>query len=163
MAQTAKFVYTSNQTVTITLGFLFNTRLALSSTIDNSTNRFLSMDVQIQVKSGASVSTGGLYRNPGVGIYLERTTEGSTTGRFDSVRGPSTAADYFASVTNVNNPELIGVVFTPAGATTYRASFRVENLPAYFKILAYNGTGNILDFTNSNHYIKYVGKYLQLV
>lgn len=158
---TAKWIYTANQAVTITLASLANEGLALSASIDNSTTGFYSLDLQIQVKTG-TVSTGGLYDSAGVGIYLIRTTDGSTSGNFDRVLGPGQSVTTGAT-TGANNPELLTIVYTPAAITTYKASARIENLPAIFKFMLYNGTGGTLNSTAGNHYIKYASKHLQVV
>lgn len=159
---TAKWIYTANQAATITIASLVNFGLAYSAAIDNSTTGYYSLDLQIQVTTGASVVTGGLYDSAGVGVYLLRTTDGSTSGSFDRVLGPGQSITT-AATGNVNNPELLAIVYTPAAATTYKASARIENLPAIFKFVLYNGTGATLNSTAGNHYIKYASKHLQVV
>lgn len=162
MAVTAKWIYTANQVVTITIASLANFGLAVSNAIDNSTTGYMSMDLQIQVRTGATVATGGLFDSAGIGIYLLRATDGSTSGVFDTVLGPGQSIASAATI-KANNPELLTVIYTPAINTTYRGSARIENLPAIFKFMVYNATGGALDSTGSNHYIKYASKHLQVV
>lgn len=157
---TAKWIYTANQTVTITVATLADQNLAISTAIDNTINGYMSLDLQIQIMSGAFVFSGGLYETPAVGIYLIRTVDGSTSGNFDNVFGPGQSN---INNSNVNNPELLTIIYTPVAATTYRGSARIENLPSIFKFLIYNGTGWFLNGTPSNHYIKYASKHLQVV
>ena len=154
--ETAQYIYTSG-TVTITIASTFNFNAALSSPIDNTTTGFLSLDVQMKIKTGPTVGTGGLYESAGVGLYLIRSVDAGNN--YDQVIGfqqPATA------VTNVDPPELLTVMLTPVAATTYVASFRLENVPQIFKFLLYNATGGFLDVTAANHYIKYSGKTLKL-
>jgi hypothetical protein len=159
---TAKWIYTANQSATITIASLVNFGLATSAAIDNSTTGYYSLDLQIKVMSGSSVPDGGIYESAGVGIYLLRTTDGSTSGSFDRVLGPGQSITTQATG-NVNNPELLAIVYTPAASTIYRASARIENLPAIFKFMLYNGTGATLNSTGSNHYIKYASKHIQVI
>ncbi|MFY4731307.1 hypothetical protein [Nitrospira sp. BLG_2] len=161
MALTAKWVYTNNQAATITIASLANFGLAISNAIDNTSSGYMSMDLQVQIRTGGTVSTGGLYDEAGVGIYLLRTTDGSTSGVFDTVLGPGQAVTTAATI-KANNPELLQILYTPAINTTYKSSIRIENLPAIFKFMVYNGTGGTLDSTGSNHYIKYASKVLQV-
>jgi hypothetical protein len=158
---TAKWIYTANQAATMTIASLVNFGLAYSTAIDNSTTGYYSLDLQIQVRTG-TVATGGLYATPAVGIYLLRTTDGSTSGSFDRKLGPGQSI-VTAATGNVNNPELLAIIYTPAAATTYNGSARIENLPAIFKFMLYNGTGGTLNSTASNHYVKYASKHLQVV
>jgi len=162
MALTAKWIYTANQAATITIASLANFGLAISNAIDNSTTGYMALDLQIQVRTGGTVAAGGLYDSAGVGVYLLRTTDGSTTGVFDTVLGPGQSIVSAATI-KANNPELLAIIYTPATATTYRGSARIENIPAVFKLMLYNATGGALDSTGSNHYIKYASKHLQVV
>ena len=162
MAVTAKWIYTANQSATITIASLANFGLAISSAIDNTSTGYMSLDLQIQVRTGATVTTGGIFDSAGVGIYLIRTTDGSTSGVFDTVLGPGQSILTAATI-KANNPELLAVIYTPSTSTTYRGSARIENLPAIFKFMLYNATGGALDSTGSNHYIKYASKHLQVV
>lgn len=159
MAQTAKWIFTTNQSVTITLASLANKTIAVSSFIDNRTNGYLCMDLQIEVKT-ASVVAGGIYVGAGVGVYLVRTLDNNTAGQFDRAIGAGTAN---TDPINLDNAELLTVIFTPSSTTTYIGSARIEALPPIFKFFVYNGAGGTLDSTAGNFYMKYVGKKLQLV
>lgn len=161
MAVTAKWIYTANQSATITIASLVNFGLAVSSAIDNTTNGYFSLDVQLKVTTGATVTNGGLYDGAGVGLYLLRTVDGSTSGVFDTVLGPGLSITTAATIRN-NNPELLQILYTPTSATSYKSSIRLENLPSIFKFMLYNGTGGTLNSTGSNHYIKYASKHLQV-
>lgn len=138
---TAKQVYTSNQTVTITLASLANGATAVSSAIDNSTSGFLSAEAQIKIKTTTVAGT------PTVSIYLLRSIDGGTI---------------YDDSTNVNNPELIRQMSTPSATTTYITSARVESLPEFFKVMVVNNTGAALDSTAGNHYIKFCAKTVQV-
>ncbi|MFY4731306.1 hypothetical protein [Nitrospira sp. BLG_2] len=138
---TAKQVYTANQTVTITLASLANGSTAVSNAIDNSTNGFLAAEFQIKITTGTIAGT------PTVSVYILRSVDGGT--------------DYDDS-TNINNPELMRQISTPAATTAYTSSVRVESLPQFFKIMVVNNTGGALDSTGSNHYIKYCAKTVEI-
>ncbi len=159
---TAKWVYTNNQAATITIASLSNFGIALSNTIDNTTTGYMSMDLQLQITTSFAVADGGLYRLAGVGLYLLRTTDGNTSGVFDTVLGPGLSITT-ANTIKGNNPELLQILYTPAAATAYKSSIRIENLPGIFKFMIYNATGGPLDSTGSNHYLKYNAKTLQVV
>jgi len=159
---TAKWVYANNQAVTITIASLVNFGIATSTAIDNTTTGYMSMDLQLQIRTGGAVADGGLYKFAAVGLYLLRTTDGNTSGEFDSVLGPGLSITTANTIKN-NNPELLQILYTPAAATTYKSSIRIENLPGIFKFMLYNGTGSTLNSTGSNHYIKYDAKTIQVV
>lgn len=137
----AKQVYTPNQTVTITLASLADGGTAVSNVIDNSTDGYLSAEFQIKITTDTVAGV------PTVSVYILRSVDGGT--------------DYDDS-TNVNNPELMRQISTPSSATAYTSSVRVESLPQYFKIMVVNNTGDALDSTGSNHYIKYCAKTIQI-
>jgi hypothetical protein len=138
---TAKQVYTANQTVTITLASLANGATAVSSAIDNSVNGFLSAEFQIRILTTTVTGT------PLISVYILRSIDGGTA---------------YDDSTNVNNPEVMRQISTPAATTTYTTSVRVESLPQFFKIMVVNNTGGALDSTGSNHYIKYCAKTIQV-
>ena len=125
---------TNSGAVTITLASLANASSAVSSAIDNSTNKYVSAIVRVKVKSNAAgTSATGL-----VNVYVVRSTDGGT--------------DY-----SDNTDELIGTIPVVANATTYARAFRVDILGTHWKIAVENRSGAALDSTGGNHEVEFSG------
>lgn len=156
----AKWVYTPSQVVTISLASLASGDGSISSSINNTSTGYFSIEVQLQIRTGSSSSSGGLYGSSGVGLYLLRTCDGNPNSPFfDSLYytpGGATAAipDLY---------ELILILFTPNTSSTYVASARIENLSQIFKFAVFNGTEGTLDTNSANFSLTYVAKTMQRV
>lgn len=132
---TASLNATNTQTVTITIASLANGSAATSSAIDNSTNKFLSANVRVKVKSNAS----GTSATGSVQVLLCRSTDGGT--------------DYDDGV-------FLGSIAVIANATTYAKTFSTEQLGpigTHWKIILVNNSGAALDSTGGSHEVEFSG------
>lgn len=116
------------------LSGLANGSDSLSDAVDNSTNAYLAMDLELSFSwAGADTGTAD--------IYLAASADGGTT---------------YADETVLSNLLFIGSV-TANGTTATEKVIRVEQLPQHFKIHVVNngGTGALAAST-----VKYSGLYL---
>lgn len=113
---------TNSGAVTITLTSVTNTSYAVSSAIDNSTAKYLSALVKVQIKTGAS----GTSATGVVNVYVVRSTDGG-------------------SAYEDNAGTLIGSIAATANATTYTRVFAAEPLGTHWKISVQNLSGATLD------------------
>ena len=136
--------FTNAQSVTITLASLGNAATALSNAIDNSANKFVSMLLQLKIKTGSSGAGATGY----IKVYLVTSADGGTT--YDDSNA---------------NAILLGTFSLTANSTTYIFSMDTGalgiTLPDYFKILVDNETGTTLDGTAGNHSAKFLGKIFE--
>lgn len=136
--------FTNNQTVTITLASLADGATATSSTIDNSTTKYLHCDLQMKMRSGAAVSGTGT-----VTIYILRSIDGGTI--FDDIG---------------TNTDILGIFNVVDNSTDYVFSIDTSTigiLPEYWRLVVLNNSGDAFDSTGSNFYVKFVGKKLQTI
>lgn len=149
---------TTNQTITCTLASLTNGSVRGAASVDNRTNLFQDVLVQIKIKSGASstASTGV------VNIYAAGTVDDGTTWP-DTYTG----ADAGITLTSPTNLRLIGQLNVVANATTYSseplsiAAAFGGIMPAEWGIIIENKSGGTLDSTEGNHAKLYQGIYTQ--
>ena len=143
---------TSAQTLTCQLApggvGLANNGARESTVVDNTSDLFQDVLVQIQIKSGASAtSTSGL-----VNVYAYGTVDGGTTYP-DNVTG-SDAAITLVVPTNLR---LIGQLNVVANSTTYKsmpmsvAAAFGGIMPAKWGIVIENKTSGVLDTTEGTH------------
>lgn len=133
---TASLNATNSNTVTITLSSVTNGSTATSSAIDNSTNKFLSANIQVKFKTGAS----GTSSTGSFSVYLIRSADGGTT--YDSTG------------------TLIGTQPATANATTYIQTFPTEPfgpLGTSWKVAVVNNSGGTTDTTAGNHSCVFTG------
>jgi hypothetical protein len=120
---TATLNVSNSQSITVTLTSVANGSTATSSAIDNSTNKFLSALVSVQVKTNAaSTSTTG-----SCSVFLLRSVDGAST---------------------YDDGLFLGSLPTVANATTYKRTFSTEQLGALgssWKIAVTNNSGAALD------------------
>lgn len=120
---TATLNVTNSQAITITLTSVANGSTATSSAIDNSSNKFLSALVQVQVKTNAS----GTSATGSCSVFLIRSTDGGST---------------------YGDGTFLGSLATVANATTYTRIFSTEQLGAigsHWKIAVTNNSAATLD------------------
>jgi len=144
---TEKLSFGTDNTVTITLASLFFDDFAISSTIDNSTDKFVAADVQVKIRTGT-----GTLDNGKVYLFLLRSVDGGTD--FDSFTQLS-----------VNASLLVGAL-TNADSTDYVFSADTSILgllPSHWKLALFNSTGALLDASAANHSIKFTGKKFEIV
>jgi hypothetical protein len=135
---TATLNATNSQSVTITLASLSNGSTAVSNAIDNSSNKFLSANVRVKVKTGAS----GVSATGSCSVFLVRSTDGGT--------------DYDDST----NAAFLGSLPTAANATTYARTFSTElvgSIGTHWKVAVVNNSGAALDSTAGNHEVEFSG------
>jgi hypothetical protein len=137
--------FTENQTITITLASLANNATAVSSTIDNTTTKYVSADIQVKIRTGTSPVS-----PLNVTLKLLRCVDGGTN--FDD---------------SGDNAEILGIfTVTSVTGTDYIFSVDTSNkgiLPARWKIAITNNTGVTFDSTSGNFYAKFTGKKFEIV
>lgn len=146
-----KQAYNTAASMTITLASLANASGRAATAINNSSNLFISSDVRVKVKTGAS----GVSSTGYVSVYLIRSEDGTN---YDDSFGGSDAAFTPA------NAILLGIISANANATTYQKVFDINELgitlPAKWSIAIVNNSGAALDSTAGNHSVTYREKYL---
>lgn len=145
-----KQAYGTPATMTKTFASLANASGRAATAIDNSTNKFISADVRVKIKTGAS----GVAATGYVAVYLIRSEDGSS---YDDGFAGSDAA--FTPV----NATLLGIISAVANATTYQKVFDLAalgiTLPEKWSIGILNNSGAALDGTEGSHEVKYTEKY----
>jgi hypothetical protein len=144
---------TNNQTITITIASLGSTSARESTVIDNTSNLFMDVKVQVKVKTNAA----GTSATGAVNIFAYATADNGTT-----YSGGATGSD--AAYTN-NKDALIylGSLPTVANATTYVSMFNLSRafgyggIPAKWGIVLDNQSGAALDATGGSHSAVYQG------
>jgi len=127
---------TNTQSVTITVASLANGSTATSNAIDNSTNKFLSANVRVKVKTNAA----GTSATGSCSVFLVRSTDGGT--------------DYDDAAI------FLGALPTAANATTYTRTFSTEqcgSIGSHWKVAVTNNSGAALDSTAGNHEVEFAG------
>ena len=157
---TLKNLYgTNNQSITITLASLGNTSYRQSTAVDNSSNLFLDVLVQLKIKTGTGVSAQG-YLN----VYVYGTANGGT-----NYTDGASGTDGAMTPTSPTNLKLIGIINAVADATTYSGGpFSVAAafggiLPDHWGIVVQNVTNAALDATGGNFTAFYQGIQLQSI
>lgn len=120
---TATLNVTNSQSITATLTSLGSGSSVTSSAIDNSTNKFLSALVSVQVKTNAA----GTSATGSVSVFLVRSVDGAST---------------------YDDGLFLGSLATVANATTYKRIFSTEPLGplgSSWKIIVTNNSGAALD------------------
>lgn len=136
-------LYTNNNTATITLASLADNATAVSSAINNSSTKFINLDIQLRYRTTTGTSSLGA-----VTIFLVRSVDGGTT--------------YDDSPTNA---DAIGVFAANTDSTTFTVSTDTAlsgQLPDFFKIAVKNSSGAAFDSTGSNFFLKYNGKQFEV-
>lgn len=158
---TLKTLYGSNgQAITITLAGLGNGSSRESTAVDNSSNLYLDVLVELKIKTGGSGTSTAGYLN----VYAYGTANGGT-----NYTDGATGSDAAFTPTSPTNLKLIGVINAVANATTYiggpfslAAAFGGV-LPDHWGIVVQNNTGGTLDSTGGNFSVFYQGIQLQSV
>jgi hypothetical protein len=138
-------IFTENQSITITLASLADDATAVSSTIDNTTTKYVSADIQVKIRTGATPASPLT-----VTVKLLRSVDGGTN--FDD---------------SGDNAEILGIfTVTDTASTDYIFSIDTSNkgiLPARWKLAVTNTTGDAFDSTGGNFYAKFTGKKFEIV
>lgn len=140
-------------TITVTLASLADDAKRQSAYVDNATNLYLDAHVQLKVKSGSSVAG-----DKAVYVYAYGSLDETGIGYSGEASGSDAA--YTGTLANT---KLLGVVSTPAAATSYVSDIMSAaaafggSLPKRWGIIVENKTGAALDSTEANHVKKYMG------
>lgn len=153
MATINQLFGTSNQTITLTIASLANGSARECTAVDNTTNLFMDVKLQLKVKTNAA----GTSATGAVNFFAYATADGGTT-----YSGGATGTD--AAYSN-NKDALIylGSLPTIANATTYVGIFNLSRafgyggIPAKWGIVIDNQSGAALDSTAGNHSAVYQG------
>lgn len=150
----------SDSTLTCTLASLGSGSSRESTAVDNSSDLFLDVLMQLQIKSGASGTATTGYVN----VYAYGTCDTGTT-----YTEGATGTDAAITLTSPTNLRLIGRLNVVANSTTYKSSpFSVAaafggSMPKKWGIVVENQSGGTLDSTESNHKKLYTGVKAQVV
>lgn len=145
---------TSNQAITCTLASLADAAARQATVIDNTTNLFIDVLVQLMIKTG----TTGVSATGYINVYAYGTVDDGTT-----YSDGATGTDGAITLTNPPNMRLIGVINAVANATNYKshpmsvAAAFGGVLPAKWGIVVENKTAAALDATEANHNKRYQG------
>jgi hypothetical protein len=125
--------------------------IALTGTEDNTLTTpstfFISEDIQLKLKTGASVVPDGF-----VTVYLLRSVDGGTT--FDSEGSFGELTPYVLDRFDAN-----------VASTTYVQSIDTSvhgTLPSFYRIAVKNNTGGTLSSTASDHHLLFRGKKFEI-
>jgi hypothetical protein len=149
----------AGQLITCSLASLANSATAGREgvVVDNTSNNFLDALVMLQVK----LQAGTPANDQAVYVYCYGTVDGGATYP-DAITG-SDAAITFNSPINV---ALLGTIFTPTSAGTFKGgpwsvcrALGVQQLPAKWGIAVRNYSGIALSATESDHAKLYQGVY----
>ena|ERR1700674_2481672 len=157
---TVESLYGSNgQAITCTLASLVTGAARSALAVDNTSNLYLDVLVQLTIKSGASGTLASGYVN----VYAGGTVDGGTTY---TEGGGADAAITLVSPTNL---KLIGRLNVVANATVYKgqpmsvAAAFGGVMPDHWFTVFENQTGGTLDSTEGNHLKLYQGVRSQVV
>ena len=151
-----KTKYADAADITITLASLADDSKRQSAKISNTTNLHLDALVQLKVKTGSSIGS-----DKAVYVYAYGTAD-NTLG----YSGDASGGDAAYSGT-IENTKLIGVISTPAAASSYVsdvmsiASAFAGKLPAEWGIIVHNRTGAALDGTEANFEEEHIGVFAE--
>jgi len=138
---------------TLTLASLANGSGRATTAVDNSSVNYISADIYLKIKTGASGTLATGYLD----VYLVGSEDGTTfEDNFSGTDGSFTPV----------NARKIGIISAVANATTYYAVINtalIGDLPRKFCIGVVNNTGAALDSTEGSHAYKYTGKTIQSV
>jgi len=160
MSNTIKMQYGTLTTVTVTLASLADGSARESTKSINSSDLFIDAMIYVAIKLGAGSPSGDKQIN----VYFYGSIDG--TNYTDNATG-SDAAVTLRTPTNFFGPFIISA--PDSGALTYKvvipsvASFFGGILPYCWGLVIDNQTGLTLDSTGTNHSVKYIGIYEQVV
>jgi len=130
VTSTAAQSYTDNISLNINLNGLANNAVAVSDAYDNTTNGFLTMEIQFSITTNLATTdfSTPTTRTPYVNLYILRSVDGGVT--YDDA--------------DPNNAELLRVQWTRAASSNavyqYIGSVLMDSVPQYFKLMIQNLT-----------------------
>lgn len=142
---TSQQIFTENQTITITLASLAADATAVSSTIDNTSDKYISADIQVKIRTGTTPAAPF-----SVTLKILRCVDGGTN--FDD---------------SGDNAEILGI-FTVTDVSGADYIFSVDTsmkgiLPARWKLAVTNNTDDAFDSSGANFYAKFTGKKFEII
>ncbi len=150
MANEIKDKFSTSSALTMTLASLADGGGRQSTLVDNGTARYQDLLVYVKLKTGASAPTA----NSVCEVYLLRGDKDATTEHVSDGAGASDAA-----LTVLNAP-LVGVMrvrSSPAAGDLLHGEFLIHRPGPKWGIAIVNRSGQALDSTGSNHWVRYVG------
>lgn len=150
MANEIKDKFAASAALTITLTSLADAAGRQSTLVDNSSNRYQDLLVYVKIKNGSSAPTA----NSVVEVHLIRDDKDGGTEHVSDGAGASDAA------LTVLNAQLIGVIrnkSSPSAGDVIYGEFFVQRPGPKWGVVIVNRTGQTLDSTGSNHWVRYVG------
>ena len=149
MANEIKDKYGTSTALTITLASLANAAGRQSTLVDNTTTRFQDLLLFVNVKTANNPNANSIIE-----VYLVRSDNDATTEHRDDGAGTSDAA-----LTPLNS-QLLGALrssSSPGTGETLKGSFLVNRPGPEWGVAVYNRSGQTLDATGSNHWVRYIG------
>jgi len=149
MANEIKDKFGTSTALTITLASLANLAGRQSTLVDNTTNRYQDFLLFVNIKTANTPNAYSI-----VEVYLIRSDNDATTEHRDDGAGTSDAA-----LTPLNC-QLIGTLRSSAAPGTGEAlkgSFLVHRPGPEWGVAVFNRTGQALDATGTNHWVRYMG------
>lgn len=150
MANEIKDKFANSAAMTISLGSLADGAGRQSTMVDNATARYQEVLVYVKCKMGSSAPNA----NSIVEVYLIRGDKDATTEHRSDGAGASDAA-----LTPLN-AQLVGALrnrASPSGGDVLYGEFVVHRPGPNWGVAIFNRTGQALDSTGSNHWVRYVG------
>lgn len=136
--------FTNSINIPIVLASLADGSSVASSAVDNSTNRYLSANIQIKIQTDPGATSTGT-----VTIFILRSVDGGVT--YDDLN---------------SNSEMLGVFNANAPNTDYVFSVDtniVGSLPEYWKLAVTNNSGDAFDATPANFSVTMLAKSLLII
>jgi hypothetical protein len=148
MANEIKDKFGASTALTITIASLANSAGRQSTLVDNTTARYQDLLLFVNINTANSPNANSIIE-----VYLIRSDNDGTEHRDD---GAGTAD---AALTPLNS-QLVGCLRssgTPGTGETLKGSFLVHRPGPEWGVALYNRTGQALDATGSNHWVRYSG------
>jgi hypothetical protein len=150
MPNEIKDKFSTSAALTITVASLADASGRQSTLIDNGTTRYQDLLVYVKLKMGTTAPTA----NSVCEVFLIRGDKDATTEHISDGAGTTDAA-----LTVLNTP-LVGVVrnkTAPAAGDVLYGEFLIHRPGPKWGVAVINRTGQTLDATGSNHWVRYVG------
>lgn len=137
--------FTNNNTITFTtLVGLANGSTAVSNVVDNTSDLFLSADIQVKFRTTTPTSSTGY-----VAVILQRTADNGTT--FDDA---------------TEDEEVLALLVANTDNTTFTTSVstaKTGTLQSKWRLAIKNMSGAAFDGTPANFSVKFLGRYIRTI
>jgi hypothetical protein len=153
MANEIKDKFGTSTALTVTLASLANSAGRQSTLVDNTTSRYQDLLLLVNIKTANTPTPNSIAE-----VYLIRSDNDGTEHRDDGA-GTSDAA-----LTPLN-AQLVGALRSsgaPGTGETLKGSFLVHRPGPEWGVVVFNRTGQALDSTGSNHWVRYIGLNLEV-